>query len=111
MNKTIKSHGGILVRSMEALNGFREKYSYWPFVLEADAGTIAVLATGCLTPLGFFLLQSKIDLVEGGEGQILAKGRDGDVFNYGEEGWQSESAHRHDAQTWLGLSDEGTDAV
>jgi hypothetical protein len=106
MNRTIKSRGGILVRSMEALNGFKTKYGYWPSVLEADAGTIAVLATECLTPLGFFLLQSKIDLVEGGEGHILSKGEVGDVFNYGDEGWQSESGHRHDAQTWLGLDDE-----
>ncbi|ANY61073.1 hypothetical protein MA05_01895 [Comamonas aquatica] len=66
-----------------------------------EASSIGVLATGCLTPLGFFLVQSKVDLVVGDDGKILAKGRNGDVFDYGDEGWRGE--HQHDAYTWLGL--------
>ncbi|MDI1270496.1 MAG: hypothetical protein PSV40_15520 [Polaromonas sp.] len=104
--KTIKSSGGITVRFVEALNGFKTKFGYWPEVLEAEAATIAVLATECLTPLGFFLLQSKVDVVAGVEGRILAKGRNGDIFDYGEEGWKTPDGHRQDARSWLGLDDD-----
>ncbi|MEJ8845804.1 uracil-DNA glycosylase [Variovorax rhizosphaerae] len=101
MSETIKNEGGLTVRFIEALNGFKTKYGYWPERLEADAGTICALATSCLTPLGFFLLQSKLDVAEGMSDRILAMGHEGDAFDYGEEGWQGE--HRHDARVWLGL--------
>lgn len=104
--KTIKTSGGVTVRFMEALNGFNTKYGYWPSVLEAEAETIASLASQSLTPQGFFLLQSKVDLRIGEQGKILAKGNHGDVFDYGDEGWQSKDGHKHDARQWLGLDDE-----
>jgi hypothetical protein len=103
MNKTMKDDGGVFQRFTEALNGFKTKYGYWPERIEAEPVTISFLATHCLTPLGFFLLQSKVELVEGEPGKILAKGRDEDVFDYGEEGWRGE--HAHDARAWLGLEE------
>jgi hypothetical protein len=106
MNKTIKSPGGITVRLIETLNGFKAKYGHWPTTLEAEAETIAFLATTSLTPLGFFLLQSKVNLVMGAEGKILAKGAREEVFDYGEEGWQSPDGHKHDARQWLGLDED-----
>lgn len=106
MSKTIKFGGGLTVRLVEALNGFKTKFGYWPEVLEAEASTIAVLATECLTPLGFFLLQSKVEVKVGEDGKILAKGRSGDVFDYGDEGWQAVNGHKHDARAWLGLDDD-----
>lgn len=106
MNKTIKSPGGITVRFIEALNGFKTKFGHWPTTLEAEADTIAFLATTSLTPLGFFLLQSKVNLIVGEQGKILAKGELGEVFDYGEEGWQSSDEHRHDARLWLGLDED-----
>ncbi len=105
MNKTIKESGGITWRIIEAINGFRTKFGHWPTVLEADQETIAHLATVSLTPLGFFLLQSKIELHVGDALKILAKDDSGRVFDYGEEGWQSE--HQHDARQWLGLDHDG----
>lgn len=103
--QTIKRPGGITVRFIEALNGFKTKYDYWPSVLEAEAETIAFLASESLTPLGFFLLQSKVNLHIGEQGKILAKGKCGDVFDYGDEGWQSENGRKHDARQWLGLDE------
>ena len=105
MKKTIKTAGGVVVRFIEALNGFKTKFGYWPDVLEAESETIAALATHCLTPYGFFLLQSKVELRPGAEGKILAKGRGTDFFDYGEEGWQVEEGHKHDARAWLGLGE------
>ena len=106
VNKTIKRSGGVTVRFIEALNGFKSKFGYWPDSLEAEDSTIANLATECLTPLGFFLLQSKVDVAVGDDGRILAKGRNGDVFDYGEEGWQTDAGHKHDARAWLGLDED-----
>src|SRR5712692_8188914 len=71
MSKTIKSPGGVLVRVIEALNGFKTKYGHWPRTLELDNETIALLATQSLTPRGFFLLHSKIDLATHGSGLVL----------------------------------------
>lgn len=101
MNKAIKDSGGVLVRVVEALNGFRTKHGYWPRSLEAPALTISLLATHHLTPLGFFLLQSKLELTEADEERIVARGENEDAFDYGTEGWQGE--HQHDALVWLGL--------
>lgn len=56
-----------------------------------------------LTPLGFFLVQSKIDITIGDDGFILAKGRNCDSFDYGDEGWQNNGEHSHDARDWMGL--------
>lgn len=50
MSKTIKVPGGIMVRLIEAVNGFRTKYGYWPDCLEAEAESIAFLATRSFTP-------------------------------------------------------------
>lgn len=103
MSKTIKSPKGVTVRFIEAINGFKTRYGYWPTRLEAAAATIAAVATENLTPLGFFLMQSKIDLVVGQDGCLVAKGRGEDIFDYGRDGWQSEGRHEHDARAWLGL--------
>ena len=110
MNKTIKSPGGITVRVIEALNGFRRKHGYWPSTLTADSALISFLATKSLTPLGFFLFQSKVELVEGAEGDVVASGRYGDTFSYGNEGWQDlpvrEGTEVVDARAWLGLDSD-----
>jgi hypothetical protein len=110
MNKTIKSPGGITVRMLEALNGFKRKHGYWPSTLTAGSALISFIATTSLTPLGFFLLQSKVELVEGPEDELIASGREGDSFNYGEEGWQDFPVPKGgavaDARAWLGLVDD-----
>jgi hypothetical protein len=36
----------------------------------------------------------------------LAKGKEAEVFDYGEEGWQNATGHRHNAREWFGLDDE-----
>lgn len=80
-SKTIKTSGGITVRVIETINGFRTKFGYWPDKLEADADLIVTLVTRCLTPLGFFLLQQKIYVIVCENYKILA----GDAFDYGED--------------------------
>lgn len=106
MTKAIKQPGGIMVRVIEALNGFRTKFGYWPSVLEMESEAIACLATDLLTPFGFSLLQSRVQIVNAREQKIVAKGMPGDEFDYGEEGWRTEGKHDHDARAWLGLIEE-----
>lgn len=102
----IKSHGGITVRVIEALNGFRSKFGYWPTSLQMEGDSIACLATELLTPFGFFSLQSRVSIEIGVSGRLLAKGHSGHEFDYGAEGWRTEGAHAHDARAWLGLIEE-----
>lgn len=105
MSKTIKQPGGVLVRVVEALNGFRTKHGSWPKRLELDAETIAMLATQSLTPRGFNKLSSKVELVVGSPLRIVARGNSGEDFDYGDEGWRSPNGHRHDAMQWLGIAE------
>jgi hypothetical protein len=103
----VKVPGGVMVRVIEALNGFKTKHAHWPVRLEIEARTLSALATYHLTPLGFFVLQSKIELAEGVDGKLVAFGMNGESFDYGEEGWQAEGRHSHDARAWLGITDDG----
>lgn len=102
----IKTPGGVMVRVIEALNGFRSKFGYWPSSLEMEAEAIAHVATELLTPFGFFLLQSRVQIINAHEQKVVAKGHPGDEFDYGEEGWRSDGKHEHDARAWLGLIEE-----
>ena len=102
----IRVPGGIMVRVIETLNGFRTKYGYWPASLEMEGDSIACLATDLLTPFGFFLLQSRVQISVSEKAQIVAKGRESDEFDYGTEGWKTDGVHKHDARAWLGLLEE-----
>lgn len=101
--KTIAQGGGVLVRSLVAIGGFRAKFGKWPTVLTLSAGSISNLRNGHLTPEGFALLESKLRIVEGKDESVYAIGDDGQVFDYGAETvegnvWQP-------AQEWAGLKD------
>lgn len=109
-SKTIKVSNGVTVRFLEAINGFKEKFGVWPEVIEGPVETIVEMARYHLTPLGFFLFQSKLEIREltHGDMDILAIGPQENVFSYGSEGLQKQGGYRHDARAWLGLDpDEG----
>lgn len=102
MNKTVKNHGGVLVRVLTTLNGFYAKNGSWPSTLQIQANSLAALALHHLTPLGFFLMQSKLDIVEGPEGDIIAADEDENTFSYSEEIDRAIDAPEI-AHQWLGL--------
>lgn len=62
MNATVNDAGGAIQRVFEAINGFKAKHGYWPNQLHVYPELVAVMATQSLTPLAFFLLQSKVKL-------------------------------------------------
>ena len=101
-NKTVKRHGGVLVRVLTTLNEFKAKHGYWPAEIAIQPESLAALVTYHLTPLGFFLIQSKVVFKAGPEGDLVAKGKDRDTYSYSTEmGDFDGSANR--ADLWLGL--------
>lgn len=106
MNKATKSAGGIMERFILATNAFKAKFGYWPTKIEAHEGTIAALATVHLTPLGFFLLQSRLDLEVSIEVDIRVSGQGRDALVYGDEDcFELAQGCKHDARAWLGWDD------
>lgn len=85
MSTTIKDHSAVLVRVLSTLDGFRAKHESWPESLEMDAHALAALMTIHLTPLGLFQLQSKMKLVVGVEGDVVARDRRNRIFSYSGE--------------------------
>lgn len=102
MNKTVKRPGGVLVRVLTTLNEFKAKHSYWPTAIEIQPDSLSALATYHLTPLGFFLLQSKVELKLGPAGDVLAMGNTGDTYSYSNELGDFDGASNR-ADLWLGL--------
>lgn len=106
MNKTVKNPGGVVVRVITTLNDFKAKYGYWPETIKVQPDSISALATHHLTPFGFFLLQSKVDIQEGPVGDIVAIGTAGHSYSYSEELGRFNSASNQ-AEQWLGLDLDG----
>lgn len=98
----IKNSGGVAMRVVAAINGFRQKFGYWPSVIEAEAVTISDLATHSLTPKGFLLLQRRVRLVAGSQGRLLVVGQGEDVFDYGEEVSVNPVELTESTEDWLG---------
>ena len=101
--RTIAQGGGVLVRSLMAIGGFNVKYGKWPTGLTLGAGSISNLRHSHLTPKGYALLQSKVEVVEGEDESVYTFGEDGEVFDYGSESLGGDVGQP--AQEWLGLKD------
>ncbi|MBV5331573.1 hypothetical protein JZU69_04130 [bacterium] len=106
MSKATKSAGGIMERFILAINAFKAKFGYWPTKIEAHEGTIVTLALGHLTPLGFFLLQSRVEIEVSTEFDIRLSGQGRDALVYGDEDcFELAQGRKHEARAWLGWDD------
>ena len=92
--------GGHLARLLDTLNGFKEKYGHWPTRMHLPAPAVEALRATHLTPLGFQLLKSKLQLVEGKSDKLLAEDDAGLAFDYGKEGWSGKRSPGG-ADEWL----------
>jgi hypothetical protein len=112
MKKTVVRPGGVVVRLIEALNGFRTKYGYWPHAIDLPAGTLDAIANYHLTPHGFALVKKRVELRPNDREpmDVVAFGKDDDNFSYGDEGWRTQGQHQHDARAWIGLGPDGCQA-
>lgn len=106
MSSTVRKHSAVLVRVLSALNGYHAKHGGWPSSLALDSGGLAALVVTHLTPEGLYRLQTKVELLQGMDGDVVASGRDGQTFSYGNE-LNNEAPQL--AHLWLGLELEGED--
>ena len=95
-------HGGNLVRTLQALDGFMATHGCWPTRLQMRPECLVDLATHHLTPLGFYRLQSKVQLEVSDELDLIARDEAGRLFGYGLHGWDVKNASQP-AREWLGI--------
>jgi len=79
--------GGYLARTLETLNGFKDKYGHWPTKLRLPATALEALRDKHLTPPGFQTLQSKLELIPAENEGLVAEDEAGLRFDYTKEGW------------------------
>jgi hypothetical protein len=87
MASGIKNFGGNLVRVLQALDGFKGRFGYWPSEVHLCRAAITSLQDYHLTAEGFARLSAFVNLVPVEDIVMIARGPDGSVFNYGEEGF------------------------
>ncbi len=95
-------HGGNLVRTLQALDGFMATHGSWPTRLQIRPECLVDLATHHLTPLGFYRLQSKVQLETSDELDLIARDEAGRLFDYGLYGWDVKNTGQS-AREWLGI--------
>jgi len=90
MPRFVNEHGGNLVRCMEAINGFKQKYNIWPSHLHIAPGTLYTLVNHHLTEEGFERLCRFMTLVVEANATIKTTAPDNRVFDYSIEGWNDD---------------------
>lgn len=96
--------GGTLARVLATIDGFRRKHGRWPDRLRMHEAALVDLVTRHLTPFGFFLLQSRLQLEILPETDIMAVDQHGRSFDDGNEGMHR-PACGVSASDWLGFGD------
>lgn len=114
ISKTIKVPRNSTMRVVATLAGFRARYGRWPEAIDIDPGMLAAMATELLTPLGFFLLQSKLEVTTHVSGTVVARssqqGEPVQKFEYGETCDRPEISSSAVAD-WLGWDDPASDEL
>lgn len=91
MNRFVKSAGGNLVRIGQAIDGFKNKYGYWPIALQIETETLDMLKKYHLTDEGFKQLSGFVPVITvAGNVGIVTIGINEHKFDYGSEGWSGE---------------------
>lgn len=72
-------------RILATIAGFRRKYGQWPKRLLLDRGMFDVIPKEILSPLGWTMLNQKLDIVAFDEGTIYAEGPGAGRFEYDAE--------------------------
>jgi hypothetical protein len=96
----VKTHGGHLARTLETLNGFKDKYGHWPTILRLNSSACEALRDKHLTSKGFEVLQSRLHLIVSETEKLMAEDPAGLTFDYVKEGWTGKSPPSA-ADEWL----------
>jgi hypothetical protein len=95
-----KCYGGHLSRTLETLNGFKDKYGAWPTKLRLPPLALEALREQHLTASGFAALSSRLELIVGDYEALTAEDDAGLKFDYSKEGWSGKRAPKG-ADQWL----------
>ena len=72
-------------RILATLAGFRRHYGYWPIRLLLDRDMLEVIPKEVLTPLGWKILNQRLEIVPIEAGDMYAEGSEGERFEYNAE--------------------------
>lgn len=89
------------VRVCAAIDGFRVRYGRWPARVRLFAVALEDLRDHVLTPEGFAVVASIIELVADEAAPMIAEGAEGESYNYGREGFPSPKPNEP-AREWFG---------
>ncbi len=71
-------------RILAAVAGFRRQYGHWPKRILVNRGMVEAIPMHILTPLGWELLNQKLEIVTIDEGEVFAEGAADERFQYGD---------------------------
>lgn len=97
------SYGGILVRCMDAINGFKRKYDIWPSCLYLSPEEHYVLITHHLTLEGYLRLCDFLDVISQVKTNIKTTGSNNRLFDYVMENGFDERGQNKSIQEVLGF--------
>lgn len=105
--KYVREGGGMVRRVMHAIEAFHCTYGNWPTKLRLGANSLGFLVTHNLTPQGFFLLQTKleVELSEQDALDIVAADDSDHAFDYVRDSADVPDGSPR-ATEWLGFGDE-----
>ncbi|MBL0245044.1 MAG: NUDIX hydrolase [Rhodoferax sp.] len=69
-------------RILATIAGFRRQYGHWPKRLLMDRGMVEGIPKDILTPLGWGMLNQKLEIVTIDEGTLFVEGASGERFEY-----------------------------
>jgi ADP-ribose pyrophosphatase YjhB (NUDIX family) len=69
-------------RILATVAGFRKQYGHWPQRLLMDRGMVEAIPAQILTPLGWNMLNHKLEIIRIDEGTLFAEGAAGQRFEY-----------------------------
>ena len=89
------------VRVCAAIDGFRVQLGKWPTRVRLFPGALEGLRDHVLTPEGFTVVLSVIDLVPDESAPMIAEGFEGETYNYGRQGFPDPKPDER-ARDWFG---------
>lgn len=103
MSRTVKNHGGVLVRLVHSIASFKAKHNTWPTAVLVGPASLDPLKEHHLTPEGLAAVQGKIALREGSDDTVIAADdATGHVFDYSNS-IDDLPIDIEEAYGWLGL--------
>lgn len=89
------------IRVCAAIDGFRSRYGRWPVRVRLFSAALEDIRDHILTPQGFAVVASVVELVADDTAPMIAEGVAGECYNYGQEGFPKPRPDEP-ARDWFG---------